>query len=71
MGGEEGKNDLLHNIEVFDSALQKRIICPYDIIEKIRENTIEIDEKNVFMEVEGKFISKIVYNKCTSRISRH
>ena len=26
---------------------------------------IEIDEKNVFMEVEGKFISKIVYNKCT------
>ena len=59
------KNDLLHNIEVFDSALQKRIICPYDIIEKNRENQIEIDEKNVFMEVEGKFISKIVYNKCT------
>ena len=59
------KNDLLHNIEVFDSALQKRIICPYDIIEKNRENKIEIDEKNVFMEVEGKFISKIVYNKCT------
>lgn len=59
------KNDLLYNVEVFDCALQKRIICPYDIIEKNKENKIEIDEKNVFMEVEGKFISKIVYNKCT------
>ena len=64
----EKKNDLLSNVFVYDSASQLRIISPFDVLynsrEEDKENEIDIKEELVFIEKNGNFFPKVIFNKC-------
>lgn len=64
----EKKNNLLSNVFVYDSASQLRIISPYDVLynsgEEYKENEFKIKEELVFIEKNGNFFPKVIFNKC-------